>query len=74
MYRRPKFLEALLEIRREMALEADYDVDLLVENARKGTERAEGKRIIEFPAEAEPEITSGDIPPVRKRRKEFRAG
>ena len=34
MYRRPKFLEALLEIRRQMALEADYDVDLFAQNAR----------------------------------------
>jgi hypothetical protein len=34
MYRRPKFLERLLEIRCEMALEADYDVDLFVELAR----------------------------------------
>lgn len=36
MYRRPKFLEVLLEIRREMALEADYDVDLFAELARSG--------------------------------------
>lgn len=37
MYRRPKFLEVLLEIRREMALESDYDVDLFAETARSGT-------------------------------------
>lgn len=36
MYRRPKFLEVLLEIRREMALEADYDVDLFAEMTRSG--------------------------------------
>lgn len=36
MYRRPKFLEVLLEIRREMAREADYDVDLFAEIARSG--------------------------------------
>ena len=36
MYRRPKFLEILLEIRREMALEADYDVDLFAETVRSG--------------------------------------
>ena len=36
MYRRPKFLEALLEIRREMAREADYDVELFAETARSG--------------------------------------
>jgi hypothetical protein len=44
MYRRPKFLELLLEIRREMALEADYDVDLFVEIARHGdSPHREGK-------------------------------
>ena len=36
MYRRPKFLEVLLEIRREMAHEADYDVDLYAEMVRSG--------------------------------------
>jgi hypothetical protein len=36
MYRRPKFLEILLEIRQQMALEADYDVDLFTEIARSG--------------------------------------
>jgi hypothetical protein len=36
MYRRPKFLEVLLEIRQEMARLADYDVDLFVEMARSG--------------------------------------
>jgi hypothetical protein len=36
MYRRPKFLETLLAIRRDMALEADYDVDLFAEMARSG--------------------------------------
>ena len=40
MYRRPKFLEALLEIRREMAREADYDVDLFTEIARSGNRAA----------------------------------
>lgn len=36
MYRRPKFLEILLEIRREMALRADYDVELFAEIVRSG--------------------------------------
>jgi hypothetical protein len=44
MYRRPKFLEVLLEIRREMALEADYDVDLFAENARSGVQMSHLKR------------------------------
>lgn len=34
MYRRPKFLEILLEIREEMSREADYDVDLFAEIVR----------------------------------------
>ena len=44
MYRRPKFLEILLEIRREMALEADYDVDLFAENARSGVHSAQNEK------------------------------
>ena len=36
MYRRPKFLETLIEIRLAMAQEADYDVDLFAEMARSG--------------------------------------
>jgi hypothetical protein len=51
MYRRPKFLEVLLEIRREMAHEVDYDVDLFVEVARaeaslKGNEDLSGSDTI----------------------------
>ena len=40
MYRRPKFLEILLDIRQEMAREVDYDVDLFVESARTGKRSA----------------------------------
>ena len=36
MYRRPKFLEVLLDIRREMAEESDYDSDLFAELVRSG--------------------------------------
>ena len=36
MYRRPKFLEVLLEIRCEMANEVDYDTDLFAEMIRAG--------------------------------------
>jgi hypothetical protein len=46
MYRRPKFLELLLEIRREMAHEADYDVDLFVEMMRHGRDTDEGKLMV----------------------------
>jgi len=36
MYRRPKFLELLHEIREQMSREADYDMDLFAEMARSG--------------------------------------
>ena len=36
MYRRPKFLEVLLEIRQEMSREANYDMDLFAEMIRSG--------------------------------------
>jgi hypothetical protein len=37
MYRRPKFLEVLLEIRASMSRGADYDVDLFAEKIRSGS-------------------------------------
>ena len=40
MYRRPKFLEVLLDIRREMAHEVDYDTDLFAEMIRSGRHTA----------------------------------
>ena len=36
MYRRPKFLEILHEIREQMSRDADYDMDLFAELARSG--------------------------------------
>lgn len=36
MYRRPKFLEKLLEIRQEMAMSTNYDVNLFTELIRTG--------------------------------------
>lgn len=36
MYRKPKFLEVLHEIREEMSREADFDVDLFAEMVRSG--------------------------------------
>jgi hypothetical protein len=40
MYRRPKFLEVLLDIRQEMAHEVDYDTDLFAEMIRSGRHTA----------------------------------
>lgn len=55
MYRRAKFVEILLEIREEMAHEADYDVDLFAELARSGrssTDQGELKKLVDAPAVA----------------------
>jgi len=41
MYRRPKFLEVLIEIRQAMSREADYDIDLFAEMIRSGKFRDE---------------------------------
>lgn len=42
MYRKPRFLEVLHEIREEMSREADYDVDLFAEMVRTGKEPRHG--------------------------------
>jgi hypothetical protein len=42
MYRKPKFLEVLHEIREEMSRDADYDVDLFAEMIRSGRKPAFG--------------------------------
>lgn len=42
MYRKPKFLSVLHEIRREMSREADYDVELFAEMVRSGARPAHG--------------------------------
>ncbi len=36
MYRRPKFLEILLEIREQMSRDSDFDADLFAEMVRSG--------------------------------------
>lgn len=43
MYRRPKFLEVLLEIREEMSRQAEYDVDLFAEKMRPNRKAKEKK-------------------------------
>ncbi len=50
MYRRPKFLELLHEIREEMSREADYDMDLFAEMVRSGqTAKRDAKRKYRLP-------------------------
>jgi len=68
MYRRPKFLEILLEIRREMALEADYDVDLFAEIARSGNRTAKAKRRPLEPISADRPSESGNVREFKKVR------
>jgi len=68
MYRRPKFLEILLEIRREMALEADYDVDLFAEIARSGNLSSKAKLYrLERVVPGQP-VEEGEIPTLRNSR------
>lgn len=43
LYRRPKFLEILHEIREEMSREVDYDVDLFAETARTGNKQKQDR-------------------------------
>ena len=54
MYRRPKFLEILLEIRQKMSREADYDVDLFAEMILTGKfEKEENFYILSEPKQSE---------------------
>ncbi len=74
MYRRPKFLEMLLEIRREMALEADYDVDLFVGRLRMLSEPLNGKMLADFDSSPESTDIEADISQAPKRSREIRKG
>lgn len=64
MYRRPKFLEVLLNIREEMSREVDYDVDLFAEMVRSGVRPSHGpeRRIRGYKSRAprEEETNSGN--------------
>jgi len=42
MYRKPKFLEVLHEVREQMSREADYDVELFSEMIRSGQRPGHG--------------------------------
>jgi hypothetical protein len=43
MYKRPRFIEILHEIRQEMAAEADYDLILFAEMIRSGEASGSGR-------------------------------
>lgn len=65
MYPRSKFQEILLEIRQEMAREADFDVDLFAEIVRTGVGPRDAKTHSLFDA--------ADEEPERKRSKPAKA-
>ena len=73
MYRRPKFLEMLLEIRREMALEADYDIDLFVGRVRSGY-APNGKVLVELGSADGQTDTKENIAPVLKQNEKLVKG
>lgn len=69
MYRRPKFLEVLIDIRQEMARDADYDVDLFAEIVRSGKGITKGKRHdLVGPGVENSQTTSVEEPKIAKRK------
>jgi hypothetical protein len=72
MYRRPKFLTVLHEIREAMSREADYDVDLFAEMVRSGSKPQYGpKRNIRGLVKRAPRSDEAetDAPAARPRRR-----
>jgi hypothetical protein len=57
MYRKPKFLALLHEIRETMSREADYDVDLFTEMVRTGAQPAYGPERNGLRARPKPRLT-----------------
>ncbi|MBI3654343.1 MAG: hypothetical protein HY231_25225 [Acidobacteria bacterium] len=62
MYRKPRFLEELHEVREAMSRECDYDVDLFAEMVRSGkrpqygpARNVRGTRVYAPPQEAQDE-------------------
>jgi hypothetical protein len=73
MYRKPRFLEALHEIRQEMSREADYDMELFAEMARSGARPRRGParniRGLRTCAPRAGEETERGMRPVRQRKR-----
>jgi len=70
MYRRPKFLEVLHNIREEMSREADYDVDLFAEMVRSGVQPSHGpQRVIRGFKTRAPRAATHDGKPVKHRQR-----
>ena len=66
MYRRPKFLEILLDIRRDMAHEVDYDTDLFAEMIRTGRHSGREKSYSLVYEEENSRVSKGRTPPNTK--------
>jgi hypothetical protein len=70
MYRKPKFLEVLHEIREEMSREADYDVDLFAEMVRSGMKPAHGpQRVIRGFRTRAPRAENAAAKPAKHRQR-----
>ena len=71
MYRRPKFLTVLHEIRETMSREADYDVDLFAEMVRSGSQPQSGpkRNIRGFVKRAPRKDEAETDAPARERRR-----
>ncbi|MBK9214027.1 MAG: hypothetical protein IPM59_00260 [Chloracidobacterium sp.] len=64
MYRRPKFLEALLDIRREMANEAEHDVHILAEIVRSDRRSEKPAGTVLSKEEESRHLSAGKAEPV----------
>ena len=70
MYRRPKFLTVLHEIREAMSREADYDVDLFAEMVRSGAQPEHGpKRNIRGFVKRAPRKDEAEVEPFKNRER-----
>ena len=71
MYRKPRFLEELHQIREEMSREADYDVDLFTEMVRSGARPAHGpeRNVRGFKTRAPRASDDAEEAPPRGRRR-----
>ena len=70
MYRRPKFLEKLLDVRRVMSLDADYDVIAFVQMAHTGCVVARNQPVTRVVTEDENKTLRPSRSKIKKRTAE----
>lgn len=73
MYRKPRFLEVLHEIREEMSREADYDVDLFAEKVRSEENSTDGQGIDKNSFKIKSVIITNKKPIRKKRNRKIRS-